>query len=89
VRFVYKLYTYGHNLDPTAPIKVDPFTPAIFGTKQVANFTTHSFPAIGTILVGIFATGIAALMFYHLIAGRLAASRADRAVETAPSPARG
>ncbi len=88
-RFVYKLYTYGHNLDPTAAIKVAPFTPAIFGTKQVANFTTHSFPAVGTILIGIFATGSAVLMVYHLVAGRLAASRAERAVEGAASAARG
>ena len=39
-RFIYKLYVFGHNLDPDAPIKVKPFTPAIFGTKQIANFST-------------------------------------------------
>jgi hypothetical protein len=82
-RFIYKLYTYGHNLDPTAPIKVDPFTPAIFGAKKIANFTTHSFPAAGTVLVGIFATGIAVLMVYHLVAGRRAASRAERTLAVA------
>lgn len=82
-RFVYKLYTYGHNLDPTAPITVAPFTPAILGTKQIANFTTHSFPAAGTVLVGAFATGIAAVMVYHLVAG------VRRSAATAPAPIRG
>ncbi len=39
-----RLYTYGHNLDPTAAIKVSPFTPPLFGTKVIANFTVSSFP---------------------------------------------
>ncbi len=69
-RFVYKLYVFGHNLDPTAPLKVKPFTPAIFGTKQIANFTTTSSPQIGSLLVGIFATGVLVLLAWHLIAGR-------------------
>jgi hypothetical protein len=39
-----RLYTYGHNLDPQAAIKVPSFTPPLFGTKQIANFTVSSFP---------------------------------------------
>ncbi len=70
-RFIYKLYVFGHNLDPSAPIKVDPFTPAILGTKQVANFTTTSMPQLGSLLVGIFGTGVFVLLAWHLIAGRL------------------
>lgn len=69
-RFVYRLYTYGHNLNPDAPVRIPGFTPVIFGTKQVANFTTSSYPALGTILVGIYACGIIALVLWHLIAGR-------------------
>ena len=42
--FYNRLYTYGHNLDPTAAIKVQPFTPPLFGTKVIANFTVSSFP---------------------------------------------
>jgi hypothetical protein len=85
-RFVYKLYVFGHNLDPMAPVKVEPFTPAIFGTKQIANFTTHSFPKAGTYLVGVFALGIIVLTLWHLVKGRLDAARAERA-SAAPAPA--
>ena len=46
--FYHKLYMYGHNLDPTAAIKVQPFTPPIFGSKQVGNFMVYSFPGIGS-----------------------------------------
>ncbi|MBS1153278.1 MAG: hypothetical protein H6Q89_4976, partial [Myxococcaceae bacterium] len=41
-RFVFMLHKFGHELDPAAPMKTAPFTPAIFGSKQVANFMTHS-----------------------------------------------
>lgn len=49
--FYHRLYTYGHNLDPVAPIKVQPFTPPLFGMKQIANFTIYSLPAIGSFLL--------------------------------------
>jgi hypothetical protein len=69
-RFIYKLYVFGHTLDPTAAFKVKPFTPAIFGTKQIANFTTTSTPQLGSVLIGVFATGTLALLAWHLVAGR-------------------
>ena len=43
--FGYKLYMYGHNLAPTAPVKVPPFRPPMFGYKQIANFEIYSYPA--------------------------------------------
>lgn len=43
--FYHRLYTYGHNLDPAAAIKVPPFTPPVFGTQQVGNFTVYSYPS--------------------------------------------
>ena len=42
--FYHRLYTYGHNLEPTAAIKVEPFTPPLFGEKVIANFTVESYP---------------------------------------------
>ncbi len=39
-----RLYAYGHNLDPTAAVKVPPFTPALIGEKQLANFQVFSLP---------------------------------------------
>jgi len=77
-RFIYKMYVFGHNLDPTAPLKIKPFTPAIFGTKQIANFTTTSMPQLGSLFVGIFATGVLVLLGWHLVAGRAAMLRAER-----------
>jgi copper chaperone NosL len=68
-RFVYKLYTFGHFLDPHAPVHIKPFMPVVLGTKQVANFTTHSYPLTGTFLVLVFAGGIFALTAWHLLRG--------------------
>jgi len=42
--FYYRLYVYGHQLDPMAPMKIEPFTPLLIGSKQIANFTQHSYP---------------------------------------------
>lgn len=53
--FYHRLYTYAHNLDPTASIKVQPFTPPFFGSKQIANFTVNSFPGIGAYAFFAFA----------------------------------
>ena len=50
-RFYYQLYTYAHNLDPKAPMDIEPFTPIILGWKQIANFTQYSFPREGSVLL--------------------------------------
>lgn len=49
--FWYRLYEYGHNLDPTAPMKITPFTPLLIGVKQIANFRESSFPMLGAYLL--------------------------------------
>jgi len=43
------LYEYGHDLDPTAPIKVPgmAYQPPLIGFKQLLNFGAFSIPAIG------------------------------------------
>jgi hypothetical protein len=46
--FAYKMYWYGHNLAPTASVKVDPFTPPLVGYKKLANFEVYSFPGLGS-----------------------------------------
>lgn len=53
--FYHRLYMYGHNLDPTASIKVPPFTPPLFGSKQIANFTVNSFPGPASYTLFAFA----------------------------------
>ena len=49
--FYDKLFLYGHDLDPTAAVKVPPFTPPIFGHKTMANFEVYSYPDWGSYLM--------------------------------------
>ncbi len=72
-RFIYRLWYFGHSLSPDAPIKLTPFTPAIIGKKQVANFAVESWPQGGTICVTIYLVGIVGILVWHLISGRRAA----------------
>ncbi|MGE5277701.1 MAG: hypothetical protein ACM3SU_11950 [Acidobacteriota bacterium] len=46
--FGYKLYSYGHDLAPTASVKVPPFMPPLFGYRKLANFEVYSYPAAGS-----------------------------------------
>ena len=69
-RLYYKLYTFGHNLDPRAPVTVEPFMPVMLGKKQIANFLTEAGPGLGTWYVAIFATGLTLLLLIHLFVGR-------------------
>ena len=69
-RFVYMLYTYGHDLDPRAPITLPSFMPPILGTQQMGNFTVSSYPAEGTWLLSVFAIVVTALAIWHVIRSR-------------------
>jgi copper chaperone NosL len=60
--FASKMYSYGHELAPTAPVKVPPFTPPVYGYQQIANFEVYSYPSTGSYLM--FAT--AAVLFAAL-----------------------
>jgi hypothetical protein len=62
--FGYKLYSYGHNLAPTASVKVDPFMPPLFGHKKLANFEVYSFPAAAS--YALAAAGAAVLLALFL-----------------------
>jgi hypothetical protein len=53
--FYHRLYEYGHNLDPSAAMKVTPFTPPLIGTHQIANFTVTNIPGVGSYLIVAFA----------------------------------
>lgn len=46
--FYHKLYLYGHDLDPSAAVKVPPFTPPMFGHQTMANFEVYSYPGVGS-----------------------------------------
>jgi len=58
-------YSYGHNLDPKAIMKftnpdgsIMGFQPPLFGTKDILNFTAHSYPRMGAyfMFVGMMLT---------------------------------
>jgi copper chaperone NosL len=52
--FAYRLYSYGHHLDPRAPMKIKPFMPVVMGSQQIANFVQTSLPLAGTLLMSAF-----------------------------------
>lgn len=41
------LYAYGHNIDSSAPVKIEPFMPPLFGSMTVANVEVHGAPGLG------------------------------------------
>ncbi len=47
------LWSYGHDLDPRAAIKLPAFTPPLIGYARMANFKVLSLPGPGTVLLGI------------------------------------
>jgi copper chaperone NosL len=61
--FGYKLYSYGHNLAPTAAVKIAPFMPPMFGYKKLANFEVYSYPAAGSYLLTLVVVLLFAAVF--------------------------
>lgn len=60
-------YNYGHNLDPTAPIKVPGMTyqPPLLGSKQLLNITAISMPAISAYIIFASIIFTAAALFIN------------------------
>ncbi len=53
-------HDYGHNLDPKAIMKftnpdgtIMGFQPPLFGSKQILNFTAHSYPQLGAYMLAL------------------------------------
>lgn len=63
------MYDYGHNLDPTAPIKVPGMTyvPPLLGEKDLLNFYVLSYPRWGTgfLTLSILGAGLATWARYR------------------------
>ncbi|MEP2936115.1 MAG: hypothetical protein ABJM06_13095 [Gilvibacter sp.] len=73
-------HDYGHNLDPKAIMKftnpdgsVMGFQPPVFGSKDILNFTAHSYPQLGAYFLGL---GIA-LGFVAFKLGKKEAKKRD------------
>lgn len=62
--FYYRLYTYGHELDPRAPMTIEPFTPVMIGEQQIANFLQTSYPDLGAVFLGLFPLLLIAAMWF-------------------------
>lgn len=74
---LYRLYNYGHNLDPRAPIEIDPFTPPPVGINQLANFQVTTFFHLGT---ACFVLALIALVVALWISRAQVAHRESQAV---------
>jgi hypothetical protein len=61
--FGYKMYRYGHDLDPKAAVRVDPFMPPMFGYKKLANFEVYSYPQLGSYALALAALLLLAALF--------------------------
>ena len=72
--FGYRLYRYGHDLAPSAPVKVDPFMPPMFGYQKIANFEVYSYPRAGTYLLAavVLMLGLAIVLSWRDHAKRAA-----------------
>ena len=66
-RFAYTLYVFGHNLKPDAPFSVEPFTPVVLGTGQVANFTITSLPATGALALSVVGVALLGVLVASLV----------------------
>ena len=53
--FVFRLYSYGHTLDPRAAVHIEPFMPVVIGTQQIANFKQSSLPQLGSFFLAAYA----------------------------------
>lgn len=77
--FGYKLYSYGHDLAPTASVKVPPFMPPLFGHRKLANFDVYSFPAAASYALGAVALALLLALFLGWREARRAEAAETRA----------
>jgi hypothetical protein len=61
--FVYRLWSYGHHLDPHAPMRIPPFMPVVAGRQQIANFVQTSLPMAGTACMALFLAAVVAAIW--------------------------
>jgi hypothetical protein len=81
--FAYKMYRYGHDLAPGAPVKVEGFTPPLLGGQQIANFEVYSYPQLGS--WAMVAVGV--VLVAAVVLGARGVRRARLASEAATRPA--
>lgn len=70
-----RLYQFGHDLAPSAPIRIAPFTPPALGTHQIAQFATYSYFSWGTFLPLVAGLLVVSTIWLDLRAPRIGATR--------------
>jgi len=79
-------YKYGHDLDPSAAIKVPGMTyqPPMFGTRQMLNFTATAWPGVGGWLaMAAVALGVACVFYEYRFRRRTAPAAPGRMAHSA------
>ncbi len=80
----YRLYVFGHSLNPTAPIRLKPFTPLVIGETHMGNFESHAMVSWGFFC---FVAAAFLLVLAGLYANRFARTRRVLAVRATPAAA--
>lgn len=65
-----RLWQFGNELSPTAPMTIDPFTPPMLGENTIAQFATYSYFSWGTTLALIAGGLVLAVLWAQLGSGR-------------------
>ena len=76
----WRLYAFGHSLNPKAPIRLKPFTPLVIGETTMGNFVSTGMVSWGFVC-------IVAAAFVLLLGARLARPRQHAAREARVNPA--
>jgi nitrous oxidase accessory protein len=77
----WRLYTFGHSLDPKAPIRLKPFTPLVIGESAMGNFVSTGMVSWG--FVCLVAAAVA-LIVGAWLAGRAAQRVTGRSIAIEP-----
>ena len=56
----FRLWQTGHSIDPTAAIRVPPFTPRVVGPTTLMNFTLWGYPGMALVLIAVAAALVTA-----------------------------
>ena len=85
----FRLWQTGHSLDPSAAIRVTPFTPRVLGPTSLMNFTITGFPGTALVLIAVAAAVVTSAPFVarRLTRGSSTATGARQA-ETQPTDVR-
>ncbi|MGB2715828.1 MAG: nitrous oxide reductase family maturation protein NosD [Vicinamibacterales bacterium] len=81
----WRLYMFGHTLNPQAPIRLKPFTPLVIGTSHMGNFVSSGMVASGVLC--LFAAAVALIVGTRLAGHFAAPARHASAPRTAVAAA--